>query len=344
MTCNFTCIFRFEGEIAVPSGLFKEPWPIYLQEGMPSQNWPPFGPDPNDPNKVFHMWRDKNGDGDYQADEWTKTGMQNRRAVWPDSKGNLWMGGGNIIRWNMQGFDNAGNPIYSEDKITDFGSAPGFGGVQKLDYNVERDILVVADNGSIGVFKDWSKGNRTPLSRFDARSTSPCGYALAGDYIFDVGCCCHPSMNDQSGDSRTRVSVHRLENGEFIGFLEPANAAGGYQYTMVDICYPITAFQRSTNEYIVLVEDDAQAKVLMYRWAPDPLVPEIPLAVKQLLRRTHGNLANVRPATGRRSESIVRISDFAGRSIGTRMSSGIFLATLQGRTAISIQRVCVMPE
>ena len=36
-----------------------------------------------------------------------------------------------------------------------------------------------------------------------------------------------------------------------------------------DIGYPLTAFKRSNGEYLIFVEEDARAKVIMYRWRPD---------------------------------------------------------------------------
>jgi hypothetical protein len=36
----------------------------------------------------------------------------------------------------------------------------------------------------------------------------------------------------------------------------------------VDVYLGISAVQRDTGEYVILLEDDARAKILMYRWTP----------------------------------------------------------------------------
>ncbi len=38
--------------------------------------------------------------------------------------------------------------------------------------------------------------------------------------------------------------------------------------TLVATGYPLTAFKRSNGEYLISVEEDACAKVIMYRWHP----------------------------------------------------------------------------
>ncbi len=44
---------------------------------------------------------------------------------------------------------------------------------------------------------------------------------------------------------------------------------GGVENTgWIDILTGITAFRRSSGEYLAFVEEDYKAKVLMYRWHP----------------------------------------------------------------------------
>ncbi len=106
---NFNNIFRFDGENAIPSGLIMQ-WDhgLYRTE----QSWPP-----NRPKGSF-IWRDKNGDGDYQSDEFeANTEHVHPGPFWVDQKGNIWMAYG-FFRYDFQGLDSVGNPIYSADKIT----------------------------------------------------------------------------------------------------------------------------------------------------------------------------------------------------------------------------------
>ena len=64
------------------------------------------------------IWRDLNGDGDYQADEFApNTERVKPGPFWVDKKGNIWMAYG-FFRYDFQGLDAKGNPIYRGDKIT----------------------------------------------------------------------------------------------------------------------------------------------------------------------------------------------------------------------------------
>jgi len=106
---NFINIFRYEGEMAIPSGCIMQ-WgnALYRTE----LSWPP-----NKPKGTF-IWRDRNGDGDYQANEYEPNTPRVRPGpFWVDKKGNIWMAYG-FFRYDFQGLDERGNPRYSADKIT----------------------------------------------------------------------------------------------------------------------------------------------------------------------------------------------------------------------------------
>ena len=72
------------------------------------QQWPPHRPK----GKPF-IWRDSNGDGDYQADEYApNTNRVRPGPFYVDKLGNIWMAYG-FFRYDFQGLDGKGNPIYS---------------------------------------------------------------------------------------------------------------------------------------------------------------------------------------------------------------------------------------
>jgi hypothetical protein len=106
---NFINIFRYDGELAVPSRLIFQ-W----GNGLHNTDlvWPP-----NRPAETF-IWRDINGNGDYDADEFApNTKRVQPGPFWVDKKGNIWMAYG-FFRYDFQGLDSRGNPIYRGDKIT----------------------------------------------------------------------------------------------------------------------------------------------------------------------------------------------------------------------------------
>jgi hypothetical protein len=99
---NFINIFRYDYEIAVPSGLILQ-WgnDLYRTE----QKWPP-----NKPRGQASIWRDLNGDGDYQADEFApNTDRVRPGPFWVDQKGNFWMAYG-FFRYLFPRNRRAGQP------------------------------------------------------------------------------------------------------------------------------------------------------------------------------------------------------------------------------------------
>ena len=140
---NFINIFRYDrdgkGEIAIPSGLIMQ-WGNNLFNT--DQQWPPHRPK----GEPF-IWRDSNGDGDYQADEYcpTRTACGPARSM-SDKLGNIWMAYG-FFRYDFQGLDEKGNPIYSADKITVMAKPKGMKNVARVCYDSDTDTLVAAEEG-----------------------------------------------------------------------------------------------------------------------------------------------------------------------------------------------------
>ncbi len=90
---------------------------------------------------------------------------------------------------------------------------------------------------------------------WDSRPTS---YVVEGDYVFVV-----------SAVGRGAVWVYRAEDGQFVGKMMPDESVGGLKRTgWVDVPYGVSAHRRANGEYLVFVEEDFFAKVLMYRWKP----------------------------------------------------------------------------
>ena len=77
----------------------------------------------------------------------------------------------------------------------------------------------------------------------------------AGDYVFVAEL------------YTARVDVYDARSGQLVGTLTPGPEVGGTG-GWVDVYLGIAASRRANGEYVVLVEDDARAKLLMYRWTP----------------------------------------------------------------------------
>ena len=171
-------IYRFEGKIAKPS---------VISGANPNRGWVS-----TQPARGRYIWRDKNGDGDFQANEFEGDGQSDEYAVgWEvDSKGNIWhsqeewFGTGSIgpIRqFPFQGLDAYGNPTYSYATLVSYPAPPVFKIVTRLKYVPETDVLYLsgytnenrgdADALRLRVgtelvrFDNWVKGNRNPRWR-----------------------------------------------------------------------------------------------------------------------------------------------------------------------------------
>jgi hypothetical protein len=258
---NFINIFRFDGEVAVPSGLIMQ-WdgPIFRTDLA----WPPDHP------KGSFIWRDRNGDGDYQADEYAPNASRIKPGpFWVDKKGNIWMAYG-LFRYNFQGLDEKGNPIYQADKITVMEPPRGMGTVARVWYDVDTDTLVAAEEGTdegrpdmrhigkVFVCKNYLAGNRDAVSFAPGAGPESACVAVAGEYVFTGG-----------WKQRGRIWVNRLTDGAKVGVLEPGPVVGGVEKTgWIDILTGITAHRQADGTYLVLVEEDFRGKAIMYRWKP----------------------------------------------------------------------------
>jgi len=253
---NFINIFRFDGEMAIPSGLILQ-WGNNLYNT--DLKWPPNKP------KSASIWRDTNGDGDYQADEFApNTDHVKPGPFWVDKKGNIWMAYG-FFRYDFQGLDPQGNPIYAADKITVLDKPKGVNKVARVCYLDDTDTLVVAEEGSdmrhisrVFVCKGYLAGNRETVSFVPGAGKEAACVTAAGDYAFTGG-----------WKTRGQIWVNRLRDGAEVGRFDPGPTVGGVENTgWIDLLTGITAFQRSNGEYLVFVEENYKAKSLIYRWKP----------------------------------------------------------------------------
>jgi hypothetical protein len=254
---NFINVYRYDGEIAIPAGLILQ-WGnnLYRTE----QKWPP-----NKPEGQTAIWRDLNGDGDYQANEFSQnTERVQPGPFWVDRHGNIWMAYG-FFRYDFQGIDPQGNPVYRPDKITVLDKPEGVSEVARVVYLDDSDTLIVAEEGSdmrhisrVFICPRYQAGLRKTIYFVPGAGRESGCVAAAGDYIFTGG-----------WKERGRIWVNRLSDGVEVGVLEPGAIVGGVEATgWIDILTGITAYERKNGEYLVFVEEDYRAKVLMYRWKP----------------------------------------------------------------------------
>ncbi|WP_298914460.1 hypothetical protein [uncultured Nostoc sp.] len=277
MYSSFLQIYRFnpatDGKIAIPAGMF-----VGTNSGdkpFLTGNWPP-----HQPEKGEWIWRDRNGNGKFEKNEYdTSKDYPYIGGWWVDSKGDVWKAlrtQDGIRHYPLQGIDAKGNPIYNYSLMQKQTTPKIFNDLRRIEYFPETDTMYLSgftvdhpafgdDTGVVGSeiarFDNWNKGNRTPKWRivipYDTtgkHEVSTAAMSVAGDKVFAVTV---KTAEVYVYNAKTGVQVQQLKPGPEVG------SESGW----IDIPYGIRAFRRSNGEYLVFVEENWKGKVIMYRLA-----------------------------------------------------------------------------
>ena len=271
-------VFRFrpgtDGEVAVPSAFFSKG---RFTEGKTV--WPAA-----QPQKGEWLWRDTDGTGQFHAGEFDQPGTgKDAPSLWGwsvDSRGDVWQATDRegLREFSCQGLDAHGSPIYSYASLKTVPMPAPFVELCRAEYQPETDTLYLAgyttehphkggEWGTVGTevirYDHWSQGRPEPSLRivlpYDGKK-DPQVYikamCVAGDSVFAV-----ESRNPE------RVFVYDARTGALQGTMQPDEAVGKNS-GWVDTPYGIRAAKRANGEYLIFVEEDLDAKVLLYRWTP----------------------------------------------------------------------------
>lgn len=272
---KFLLLYRFnraiDGEIAIPSGMFV---------GKDATGGKAISGDfpPNQPPEGEWIWRDSNGNGAFDVDEFDRSeDYPYIGGWWVDSIGDVWKTlrtQDGIRHYPLQGLDAKGNPIYTYSSMQKQETPSIFIDLRRIEYFPETDTMylsgftvdhpaIVDDSKELGSeivrYDNWSKGNRAerwrivvPYDRVGNRQVSTAAMSVAGEYVFAV-------------TSKTaEVYVYNAARGELVQTLKPGsevNSESGW----IDIPYGIRAFHRSNGEYLVFVEEDYKGKIILYQ-------------------------------------------------------------------------------
>ena len=254
-------IYRFDGEIAVPSALFAR---------KPA-DWPQ-----NQPQQGSWLWRDLNGDGSIQTREYERLGNADSAWGWEvDSSGDIWQisEAGSIKRYLYQGLDQYGSPVYTGTARTVTPMPAPFQQLLRLKYFPETDTMYLGgyttERPQTG--QEWGIVG-TEIIRYDNWSTTAkIRWRIALPY--------NPEANPMviikamdvvgnrvfAGDSRTaQIYVYDASTGALVTKLAPGPEVA-QESGWLDIPYALRAFQHRNGEFLVLVEEVWKAKVMLYR-------------------------------------------------------------------------------
>ncbi|MEG4321331.1 MULTISPECIES: hypothetical protein [unclassified Microcoleus] len=260
-------VYRFDGEIAVPCAIFARD----------HSTWPT-----NQPATGSWLWHDKNGDGSIQSNEYESLGAEDD-SIWGwevDSNGDVWQASesGAIGHYPVQGLDTYGTPIYHAATAQKMPMPAPFKSLTRIKYFPETDTMYltgytnerpnIKGSGIVGTeiirYDNWSKSRNIrwrvalPYQPSDHPDPSAKHFVIikamdiAGDRIFATSVL------------QAEVYVYDTATGAAIAKLKPGIEVAG-ESGWVDIPYGLRAYQRTNGEYLVFVEEDAKAKVIMYR-------------------------------------------------------------------------------
>ncbi len=266
-------LYRFDeennGEILIPSVLF-------MARRQDKQGWPP-----NEPERGEYIWHDANGNGRFDANEFSTNNGKDSPHTWAiyiDENGDLWQATvtEGIRRFPFQGFDASGNPVWNFETMQLLPMPKPFTQIRRLIYDVQNDVMYLGgwtteypyddhhwkELGRVIIrYDNWSKDDRkiryqllTPWHGKNEVATM--SMSLAGDYLF-LG----ETFNGGN------VHIYEKDTGDHVLDLTTGSEIGKIGW--VDIPYGYNARKRANGEYLIFVEDDWKSKVLMYRWNPE---------------------------------------------------------------------------
>ena len=275
-------VFRFlsspsGGETAVPAAMFAK------AHFRPEDKtlWPAAQPD-----KGEWLWRDTNGDGQMTTGEFSQPGTgRDAPGAWGwsvDSAGSVWQATerDGLREFPCAGLDARGIPRYSYAAMKNWPTPAPLTELCRAEYVPETDTMYLCgytdthphsggEWGAVGTeairYDHWSRPAPAPALRItlpydgkrDARLYVK-ALCIAGNYLFAA----------ESRDPE-RVFVYDVRTGMLQGTMQPDERVGKSS-GWVDTPYGIRAMRRASGEYLIFVEEDLDAKVLLYRWTPPP--------------------------------------------------------------------------
>lgn len=225
---------------------------------------------------------------------------------WMDDNGDIWQVNAglneppyepsiHLRRYFFQGFDSFGAPMYDFDHmaIYNVGLGQDLPDISELDHAVfdvhaskGGTLYVLGSNGTqIVRYDNWDLGNRkSAWSTFLTTNADVNNYwngeafTQIGDFVF---------VDFNSGYAQSNGTwenhynqVYSAKTGAYVGRIVAGEDVGGMaNIGDTDESHSLTSFKRSNGEYVLVREEDWQAKYLMFRWTPpDPLpVPKAPV-------------------------------------------------------------------
>lgn len=261
MYTEFVCVYRFDGEIAVPCAFFCADWDGQWEKYSWQIDKRPTG--------SRWMWRDNNGDGQVQASEFTPYDLMYPyiKGLDIDKDGNISIAGRILNYFPANGLDSNGVPNYSEsthEKI----SAPftnGGGDMTRMKYVDETDIMYFGTGSNypyfteIVRFRNWKKGGRVP-------ETLPIGKPSISFTADDKYVYLNVGKEGLYTKTMAEIDIFDAETLAPVGYILPGAEVNNFS-GMLDLAYAIQVSKLPNGERVIIVEEDFYGKAIIYKFS-----------------------------------------------------------------------------
>jgi hypothetical protein len=268
MYSEFLCVYRFDGEIAVPCAFFTVAWDGQWEK----YTWQlDKRPKLTDVEGNRWLWRDNNGDGQVQKEEFTayNIGYPYIKGIDIDKNGNVYLGSRFLCYFEANGLDKNGVPNYSATNMVRTNSPYTYSGgdMSRIKYVDETDVMYFGTGAGypyfndILRFKNWSKGISVPDTLRIGKNTTT--FTADDKYIY-----ANTGFDGLYTNTMAEIDIWDAETLEPVGYILPGPEVNNFS-GMMDLMYAIQVAKLPSGERIIVAEEDYYGKGIIYRWDPE---------------------------------------------------------------------------
>lgn len=268
MYSEFLCVYRFDGEIAVPCAFFAVAW-----DGQWEKYAWQIDKRPKYTNEEGNrwLWRDNNGDGQVQKEEFSvyNLGYPHIKGIEIDKNGNVYLASRRLCYFAANGLDSNGVPNYSAANMVRTNAPFTYAGgdMTRIKYVDETDVMYFGTGAGYPYFSDiiryknWSKGERVADTL--KISNNLVTFTADDKYIY-----VNRLQQGIYTGKMAEIDIWDAETLQPVGYILPGVEVN-YFSGMLDLMYGLQVTKLPSGERILIAEEDFNGKNIIYKWCPD---------------------------------------------------------------------------
>jgi hypothetical protein len=235
------------------------------------------------------FWLDKNGDGqetDPEIEEFATMDRGEPFCIYADQSGNIFRGqsANGFSYWKMTGIDANGVPQYGPRVIMQL--PKDMNRLRRIYYDDKKDELYLMGFSSVYPGDEWMCAGSTIVKFKNALQRINQGQIDIQSWVPDL--LLYVPFTPESKDNKAAqmntkafavegdfifcslyrdgfVAVYDNKTGEYKGYIKPGPEVGNAS-GWTDFNYAISARKNDDGSYFILNEENAFAKVILYKW------------------------------------------------------------------------------